>query len=53
VVPQVTGRWNGLVGDLMEDRADVAMPLGPSHHRSFFIDFSFQFSQEPYYFFVR
>jgi hypothetical protein len=51
---QETGEWFGLVGDLVQDRADVvAAPLSFTHERNMYIDSMLPFYIEPVNYFVR
>jgi ABC-type amino acid transport substrate-binding protein len=51
---QATGEWNGLIKDLIADKADiVTTTLSLTDARSRVVDFTVPFYHEPYYFFVR
>ena len=51
---QANGLWNGLISDLLEERADtVVTALDLSHARSLVVDFCLPFMKESYIFAIR
>ena len=51
---KATKEWNGLVGDLIQDKADVIVaPFSFTQERSLVIDYMLPFHYDSFYFFIR